>query len=67
MAISYRLLSAAWFLTMTISAAPHILVHGHRGARAMRPENTIPAFEYAIKPASTYWKWMSRSPRTTCW
>jgi glycerophosphoryl diester phosphodiesterase len=26
-----------------------ILVHGHRGARAMRPENTIPAFEYAIK------------------
>ena len=25
-----------------------ILVHGHRGARAMRPENTIPAFEHAI-------------------
>ena len=25
-----------------------ILVHGHRGARAARPENTIPAFEYAI-------------------
>ena len=25
-----------------------ILVHGHRGARALRPENTIPAFEYAI-------------------
>ncbi len=25
-----------------------VLVHGHRGARAMRPENTIPAFEYAI-------------------
>jgi len=25
-----------------------ILVHGHRGARAMRPENTIPAFRYAI-------------------
>jgi glycerophosphoryl diester phosphodiesterase len=23
-------------------------VHGHRGARARRPENTIPAFEYAI-------------------
>jgi glycerophosphoryl diester phosphodiesterase len=31
------------------SATRHkILVHGHRGARAMRPENTIPAFEYAI-------------------
>lgn len=26
-----------------------ILVHGHRGARATLPENTIPAFEYAIK------------------
>jgi glycerophosphoryl diester phosphodiesterase len=29
-------------------AAPRIEVHGHRGARALRPENTIPAFEYAI-------------------
>jgi glycerophosphoryl diester phosphodiesterase len=28
--------------------AHRIQVHGHRGARAMRPENTIPAFEYAI-------------------
>ncbi len=26
-----------------------IQVHGHRGARAMMPENTIPAFEYAIR------------------
>src|SRR5580698_8626156 len=25
-----------------------ILVHGHRGARAMRPENTLAGFEYAI-------------------
>jgi glycerophosphoryl diester phosphodiesterase len=25
-----------------------ILVHGHRGARAASPENTLPAFEYAI-------------------
>lgn len=25
-----------------------VKVHGHRGARAVRPENTIPAFEYAI-------------------
>jgi glycerophosphoryl diester phosphodiesterase len=25
-----------------------VAVHGHRGARAMRPENTLPAFEYAI-------------------
>ena len=34
-------------------AAPRILVHGHRGARAMRPENTIPAFEYASRRAPT--------------
>jgi glycerophosphoryl diester phosphodiesterase len=33
---------------ISLSAATKILVHGHRGARAMRPENTIPAFEYAI-------------------
>lgn len=33
---------------MIAEAAPKILVHGHRGARAMRPENTLPAFEYAI-------------------
>ena len=26
-----------------------IQVHGHRGARAVRPENTIPAFQYAIE------------------
>jgi glycerophosphoryl diester phosphodiesterase len=35
-------------LAMTTQAATRIQVHGHRGARAMRPENTIPAFEYAI-------------------
>src|SRR5258708_4706407 len=49
MGIFCRLLPAVWFLIMTASAAPHILVHGHRGARAVRPENTIPAFEYALK------------------
>jgi len=31
------------------SGSPRILVHGHRGARARRPENTIPAFRYAIE------------------
>ncbi|MBI4906755.1 MAG: glycerophosphodiester phosphodiesterase [Acidobacteria bacterium] len=39
------------FLTgilMTTLAAESIQVHGHRGARAVRPENTLPAFEYAI-------------------
>src|SRR5580658_3438181 len=31
------------------SDSPRILVHGHRGARARRPENTLPAFRYAIE------------------
>ncbi len=35
-------------LASLAAEAPRILVHGHRGARARRPENTIPAFEYAI-------------------
>lgn len=35
--------------TMLAQNAPKILVHGHRGARAMFPENTIPAFRYAIE------------------
>ena len=40
----------AILLTMSITdAASRILVHGHRGARAMRPENTLPAFAYAIQ------------------
>ena len=41
-----------FFCTLTALMATdpprHVLVHGHRGARAMRPENTLPAFEYAI-------------------
>jgi glycerophosphoryl diester phosphodiesterase len=32
-----------------IAAEPKIAVHGHRGARAVLPENSIPAFEYAVK------------------
>src|SRR3954470_10827590 len=35
--------------TASLYAGPRIEVHGHRGARAMRPENTIPAFRYAIE------------------
>jgi glycerophosphoryl diester phosphodiesterase len=31
-----------------VALRPKLLVHGHRGARARRPENTIPAFQYAI-------------------
>lgn len=38
----------AILLAAALAEQPRILVHGHRGARAERPENTIPAFEYAI-------------------
>lgn len=32
------------------SVAPYtVIVHGHRGSRATRPENTIPAFQFAIE------------------
>ncbi|MFN7919880.1 MAG: glycerophosphodiester phosphodiesterase [Bryobacteraceae bacterium] len=40
-------IATALLILACISEA-RILVHGHRGARAMRPENTMPAFEYAI-------------------
>jgi glycerophosphoryl diester phosphodiesterase len=34
---------------MLLNADPRIAVHGHRGARALRPENTLPAFSYALE------------------
>ncbi len=34
---------------MVAAKPPRILVEGHRGARAFRPENTLPAFRYAIE------------------
>jgi len=46
--MSTRFVAALMTMGLLCEAAPRILVHGHRGARAMRPENTIPAFEYAI-------------------
>ncbi len=44
-----RSLALALLSLFMTTAAPRILVHGHRGARARFPENTIPAFEYAIR------------------
>ena len=43
-------LLAVFSIGVLVAADPthHVEIHGHRGARAMRPENTIPAFEYAI-------------------
>jgi glycerophosphoryl diester phosphodiesterase len=49
--IDSRLLACAagiLFSLMPLHSAPRIQVHGHRGARAIYPENTIPAFSYAI-------------------
>jgi glycerophosphoryl diester phosphodiesterase len=46
-----RALPLFLFTVLTSSslfAAERIQVHGHRGARARRPENTIPAFQFAI-------------------
>jgi glycerophosphoryl diester phosphodiesterase len=46
------LIATSGALTAQTDAKPapvrEILVHGHRGARAWRPENTIPAFQFAI-------------------
>jgi len=44
--LAFTLLMA--FGANSYTAEKRILVHGHRGARARRPENTLPAFEYAI-------------------
>jgi glycerophosphoryl diester phosphodiesterase len=41
--LAFLLLAAA----LPASAQSTILVHAHRGGRAARPENTIPAFKYA--------------------
>jgi len=35
-------------LSCTLMLTAKIEVHGHRGARAVMPENSLPAFEYAI-------------------
>jgi|SRR5581483_5294901 len=43
-----RILFTTMMALLGSGADTGILVHGHRGARARRPENTIPAFEYAI-------------------
>src|SRR3712207_1582119 len=43
-----RTLTLLLYMGLHTFAAERILVHGHRGARAVLPENTLPAFEYAI-------------------
>lgn len=36
------------------ATVPRIAVHGHRGARGVLPENTIPAFEHAIEAGADF-------------
>ncbi|HUS06451.1 MAG TPA: glycerophosphodiester phosphodiesterase [Bryobacteraceae bacterium] len=45
---SWKLATIFLVCSLVSQAGARILVHGHRGARALRPENTMPAFEYAI-------------------
>ncbi len=46
----YRFVGLLLALPSLLMAAPHsIQVHGHRGARARFPENTIPAFKHALE------------------
>jgi glycerophosphoryl diester phosphodiesterase len=42
------LIALGMLFAMT-AALPRLEVQGHRGARAVRPENTLPAFEYALE------------------
>jgi glycerophosphoryl diester phosphodiesterase len=50
-ALPYLTVSLIGLIPMLALAAetPRILVHGHRGARGRMPENTLPAFEYALQ------------------
>jgi len=53
MKIKAHTLCQILFLIFT-SSSWALDVHGHRGARARRPENTLPAFEYAIEVGAQY-------------
>lgn len=50
-------------MSLALSTAGEIKVHGHRGARTVLPENTIPGFEYAIAEGADFIEidlWMTR-------
>src|SRR5687768_1566903 len=42
-------LTLSLFAVFSIQQSHAIEVHGHRGARARFPENSIPAFDHALK------------------
>lgn len=43
------IISIITFSLLSITTLAKIEVHGHRGARALYPENTIPAFKHALE------------------
>ncbi len=43
-----QLLALVWCVSATAASPTGPLVHGHRGARARFPENTLPAFAHAL-------------------
>jgi glycerophosphoryl diester phosphodiesterase len=45
---------APLFALLAASVSARIAVHGHRGARAVLPENTLPAFEHAIEAGADF-------------
>ncbi|AFL89944.1 glycerophosphoryl diester phosphodiesterase [Terriglobus roseus DSM 18391] len=47
--VSSLFVFACLFFVTLSGLGETILIHAHRGGRAARPENTLPAFEYAIK------------------
>lgn len=49
----FRIILAALMIAPFISSAQKVDIQGHRGARGMMPENTIPAFLYALDQGVT--------------
>lgn len=47
-AVNWKVMAILGLTSVGVGAGPRVLVHGHRGARAILPENTLPAFEYAV-------------------
>ncbi|UII33558.1 glycerophosphodiester phosphodiesterase [Fulvivirga ulvae] len=49
----FRIIFAVLIMAPFISNAQKVDIQGHRGARGMMPENTIPAFKYALDQGVT--------------
>ena len=49
-----RSLLAGFIFVTVLNGAQPFVVHGHRGAMALRPENTIPSFQEAIRGGADF-------------